>query len=108
MRNFRANYPPEVIRLKFRTAASADMRRVSAKTRARWGDAQAAAYSANLRDDITSLCAFPLRLPESEGRHPGLRRMNSGRHAVFFLASSDLIEVVRVLHSAMDFDEWLG
>jgi toxin ParE1/3/4 len=96
------------MRLEFRTAAFADMRRVSAETRARWRDAQAAAYSANLRDDIKSLCAFPLRFPEFKGRHPGLRRMNSGRHAVFFLASSDLIEVVRVLHTAMDFDAWLG
>ncbi len=96
------------MRLKFRAAASADMRRVSAETRARWGDAQAAIYSANLRDDIKSLVMFPLRFPEFEGHHPGLRRMNSGRHAVFYLVSSDLIEVVRILHTAMDFDEWLG
>ncbi len=94
--------------LKFRTAASADMLRISAETRARWGAAQAAVYSANLRDDIKSLCAFPQRFPEFGGHHPGLRRMNSGRHAVFYLASSDLIEVVRILHTAMNSDDWLG
>ena len=88
-------------------AASADMRRVSRETRAKWGDAQAAAYASNLRDGIKSLREFPLRYPEFEGSHQGLRRMNSGRHAVFYLVTPDRIEIVRVLHVAMDFDEWL-
>ena len=96
------------MRLQFREAASADMRRISAETRARWGAAQAAVYANNLRNDIKSLCAYPQRFPEFASHHPGVRRMNSGRHAVFFLVSSDSIEVVRVLHTAMNFDDWLG
>ena len=96
-----------MIRLTFRAAASADMRRVARETRAAWGEAQAALYSAQLRDDIKSLREFPLRFPEHEPR-PGLRRMNSGRHAVFYLVFDDRIEIVRVLHVASDFDEWLG
>lgn len=94
------------MRVKFRTAASADMRRLSRETKARWGDAQAAAYSALLRDDINALRNFPLRYAEFEER-PGLRRMNSGKHAVFYLIGEEQIEIVRVLHAAMDFDEWL-
>lgn len=93
--------------IKFRTTASADMRRVSRDTKAHWGDAQAAAYSALLRDDIKSLGEFPLRYPEIEGRCPGLRRMNSGKHAVFYLVGEDRIEIVRVLHVANDFERWL-
>lgn len=96
------------MRLKFRAAASADMRRVARDSRARWGDEQAAAYSANLRDEIKSLREFPLRFPEFGQQRPGLRRMNCGRHAVFYLVGEDLIKVVRVLHVAMDFDDWLG
>jgi toxin ParE1/3/4 len=95
-----------VIALKFRTAASADMRRVARETRARWGEEQAALYSATLRSDIKSLREFPLRFPEVEGR-AGLRRLNSGRHAVFYLASDEQIEIVRVLHVAGDFERWL-
>ena len=94
------------MRLKFRTAASADMRRVARETRMGWGDAQAAKYSAELRDDIKSLCKFPLRFPEFEPR-PGLRRMNSGRHTVFYLVFEDWIEIVRVVHGASDFERWL-
>ena len=95
-----------MIRLKFRAAASADMRRLARETRASWGEAQAAIYTAKLRDDIKSLCEFPLRFPEYEPR-PGLRRMNSGRHAVFYLVVEDRIEIVAVRHVASDFERWL-
>lgn len=64
------------------------------------------AYSAQLREDIKSLREFPLRFPEFEAR-PGLRRMNSGRHAVFYLVADDRIEIVRVPHVASDFGRWL-
>ncbi len=94
------------MRIHFRTAASADMRRVARETRAAWGEAQAYKYSRQLRDDITSLADFPLRFPEFDSR-PGLRRMNSGRHAVFYLTLDDRIEIVRVVHVARDFEQWL-
>lgn len=94
--------------IKFRAAASADMRRIARGTRARWGDEQAATYSADLRDAIKSLGEFPLRFPEVEGSHEAVRRMNSGRHSVFYLVGDEQIEIVRVLHTAMDFDERLG
>jgi toxin ParE1/3/4 len=95
-----------VKRINFRTAASADMRKVARETRAAWGEAQAYKYSRQLRDDIKSLTEFPLRFPAFESR-PGLRRMNSGRHAVFYLVFDDRIEIVRVIHLASDFDRWL-
>lgn len=95
------------MRLKFRAAASADMRRVARETRHRWGEAQAAVYSDNLRRDIKSLLEFPMRYPAYDPR-PGLRRMNSGKHAVFYLAFEDRVEIVRVLHSAADLESWLG
>ena len=93
-------------RINFRTAASADIRKVAHETRAAWGEAQAYKYSRQLRDDIKSLAEFPLRFPAFESR-PGLRRMNSGRHAVFYLVFDDRIEIVRVMHLARDFERWL-
>jgi toxin ParE1/3/4 len=96
-----------LIQLKFRAAASADMRRIARETSMRWGDAQAAKYAAQLRDDIKSLCSFPLRYPEFAPR-PALRRMNSGRHAVFYLVAQNQIEIVRVVHGASDLEQWLG
>ena len=93
-------------RINFRTAASADIRKVAHETRAAWGEAQAYKYSRQLRDDIKSLAEFPLRFPAFESR-PGLRRMNSGRHAVFYLVFDDRVEIVRVMHLASDFERWL-
>lgn len=94
------------MRINFRTAASADMRKLARETRAVWGEAQAYTYSRQLRNDIKSLIEFPLRFPEFEFR-PGLRRMSSGRHAVFYLVFDDRIEIVRVLHVASEFERWL-
>ncbi|MBO9603053.1 MAG: type II toxin-antitoxin system RelE/ParE family toxin [Novosphingobium sp.] len=82
------------------------MRRLERETREIWGEAQAAKYAAELRDAIKSLLDYPLRFPEFEPRQ-GLRRMTSGRHAVFYLVLEDRIEIVRVRHVASDFERWL-
>ena len=95
-----------MIRIKFRSVASADMRQIARETRSAWGEAQAAKYVSKLRDDIKSLGEFALRFPEYAPR-PGLRRMNSGRHAVFYLVFEDRIEVVAVRHVASDFERSL-
>lgn len=94
------------MRLIFRAGATADLRNVARTTRAAWGEDQAKRYVAKLRREIKSLSEFPLRFPELDAR-PGLRRMNSGRHAVFYVVSDEWIEVVRVLHVASDFERWV-
>lgn len=93
-------------RLSFRQEASADLRRIAAETRKAWGEDQAKRYADALRRDIKSLLEFPLRYPEFEPR-PGLRRMNSGRHAVFYIVAEDRIEIVRVLHVGSDMGRWV-
>lgn len=94
------------MRLVFRVEATEDLRRIASETRRAWGDDQAKRYVAALRNEIITLREFPLRFPEFEPR-PGLRRMNSGRHAVIYLVSDDRIEVVRVLHVASDLGRWV-
>ena len=94
------------MRIIFRTAASSDLRRLARETRAAWGEAQAAKYVAERRDDIKSLGELPLRFPAFAGRD-GLRRMNSGRHAVFYLVLDDRIEIARVLPAASHLERWL-
>lgn len=90
-----------MITLIFRREASEDLRRIAAETRRAWGDEQAKRYVGGLRDDIKSLRRYPLRYPEFALR-PGLRRMNTGRHAVIYRAEEDRIEIIRVLHVASD------
>jgi toxin ParE1/3/4 len=95
-----------VTELVFRAEASADLRRIAAETRRAWGEEQAKVYVSGLRDAIKSLREFPLRYPEFEPR-PGLRRMNSGRHAVFYRVGDTSIEIIRVLHVASDLGRWV-
>jgi toxin ParE1/3/4 len=95
-----------VIALVFRQEASEDLRRIAAETRRAWGDEQAKRYVDTLRNEIKSLREFPLRYPELEPR-PGLRRMNSGRHAVFYLVREKQIEIIRVLHVASDLGRFI-
>jgi toxin ParE1/3/4 len=83
------------------------MRGIAHYTRKRWGGEQAAAYAANLRDQIKSLREFPLRFPEFGGKHDGLRQMHCSHHMVFYLLTDHAIEIIRVLHEAMDFSERL-
>ncbi|MFA6218563.1 MAG: type II toxin-antitoxin system RelE/ParE family toxin [Erythrobacter sp.] len=92
--------------LHYRAEAVADLRRIARDTRAAWGEDQAAKYISQLRDDVKSLREFTLRFPEVISR-PGMRRMNSGKHAVLYLVSEDRVEVVRVLHVARDFEQWV-
>jgi toxin ParE1/3/4 len=95
-----------MMRLVFRAEASADLRRIASETRRAWGEDQAKAYVSGLRDAIKSLLDYPLRYPEFEPR-PGLRRMNSGRHAVLYRAGDESIEIIRVLHVTSDLGRFI-
>jgi toxin ParE1/3/4 len=92
--------------LVFRREASDDLRRIASETRRVWGEDQAKRYVAGLRTEIKSLRDFPLRYPELEPR-PGLRRMNSGRHAVIYRVEDARVEIIRVLHVARDLEKWV-
>ncbi len=83
------------------------MRGIARYTRTKWGEAQTAAYVAMLRDQIKSIPEYPMRFPEFGGKYIGLRQMGCGRHMVFYLVTGDAIEIVRVLHEAMDYADWL-
>ena len=95
-------------RLVFRRSAIADLRAIAATTKQRWGDEQAAVYVAGLRDRIKSLRAYPLRLPVYGSNETGLRKMICGHHMVFYRVSEKEIEVIRILHEAMDFGSQLN
>jgi toxin ParE1/3/4 len=95
-----------VTALVFRAEASADLRRIAAETRRAWGEEQAKVYVSGLRDAIKSLRDYPLRYPAFDPR-PGLTRMNSGRHAVFYRVGDTSIEIIRVLHVASDLGRFI-
>jgi toxin ParE1/3/4 len=71
-----------------------------------WGDAQVEIYLEELEDCCVGLAANPgLGRPCPEVS-PGLRRMEAGRHVVFYRERGKGIVVVRVLHQAMMPRRW--
>lgn len=95
-------------RIKFRTAATRDLRQIARQTRDRWGADQAGGYADALRRDIKILAKFALRFPEHEGSGLGFRKLRSGHHMIFYLVREREIEIVRVLHERMDSSLRLG
>ncbi|MEJ2409902.1 MAG: type II toxin-antitoxin system RelE/ParE family toxin [Novosphingobium sp.] len=79
---------------------------MSRYTKSAWSPDQARKYAGQLRERIKALREFPLRHPQVEAR-PELRRMRCGLHMVMYCAPDEAIEIVRILHIALDFDTWL-
>jgi plasmid stabilization system protein ParE len=101
-------------RVRLARRADEDFRHAVAWSAARFGLAQAQTYAAVLRDALEELEAgpnVPLARPRSELRADVFslhvqRRGRSGRHVVYFrvspLEEPPTIEVLRILHDAMD------
>lgn len=94
-------------RIVFRAAARRDVTRLGDYSEQEWGKRRTRRYLNELEGRIQSLAENPMLGHAADLPRPGLRRMNSGRHAVFYLVFDDRIEVVRVLHVASDFERWV-
>ncbi|MBU2587471.1 MAG: type II toxin-antitoxin system RelE/ParE family toxin [Alphaproteobacteria bacterium] len=91
-------------RIVFRASARRDIEVLAGHSEIRWGKRQTRQYLDELESNIQQLVDNPLRYPEFEPR-PNLRRMNCGRHAVFYAVEEGRIEIVRVLHVASDLNQ---
>jgi toxin ParE1/3/4 len=72
-----------------------------------WDDVQADKYVDELNDAITSLTRNPERGIRRDGVREGYRSLSVQRHAIYYKVTSTTIEIVRVLHGAMDPDSHL-
>ena len=81
--------------------AEADLLEIGAYTLRRWGADQAIRYI----DDLEACCRKLARNPElgrtCEHVRPGLRRMEHGRHIVFYRQDAGGVLVSRILHQRM-------
>jgi toxin ParE1/3/4 len=87
--------------LRISFSAKADLLRIGAYTLKTWGVDQAERYLGGLEQ-----CAKMLSENPSLGRpcmwiRPGLRRIEKGRHVLFYRQLADGIYVSRILHQSM-------
>jgi toxin ParE1/3/4 len=85
-----------------RPDAEQDIEGVADYSIAEWGHEQARKYVGDLRRAIEALALSALRYPLYDDVYPGLRRKRSGMHHIYYLASKDSVEVLKVIHVARD------
>lgn len=89
-------------------AAISDLRSISRYTLQAWGEEQVVRYLEAIWEALEKVRANPegfrlrLDLPE------GCRSTRSGRHVIFFAITGTNVEVIRILHAAMDFPSHLS
>ena len=93
--------------LEFYPAAAVDIDEIWEYSASKWGVAQADQYIDGIRDACHGLAAGEKSGRKIDDIRPGYLKYAVGQHFVFFRISKRGIEVVRILHQAMDVDRHL-
>jgi toxin ParE1/3/4 len=86
---------------RFSRRAEADLLSIAAHTLRTWGEGQTIRYIDDLEACCQMLADNPALGRVSDDVRPGLRRMEHGRHVVFYRESAGGILVSRILHQRM-------
>ena len=89
-------------------AALEDLRAIRSYTLEHWGKQQEEHYIHSLWERFETIRADPSRCRQRNDLFPGCRIAAQGRHVILFRAGQDSLEIVRVLHAAMDFKRHLA
>ena len=95
------------MRLEITQAALEDLRSVRAYTLETWGSAQEQAHLESIWKRFGEIMADPrlFRFRNDLFKHCQLAA--EGKHVILFRVDEDALQIVRVLHSAMDFRKHL-
>ena len=86
---------------RFSQRAEADLLGIGAYTLRNWGEEQAVRYLGDLERCCQMLADNPGLGRNCDHVRPGLRRMETGRHVVFYREDARGILVSRILHERM-------
>ena len=91
-----------MLELLVRPRARRDLKDIWRYTVQQWGEAQADQYLYDLDREIQGLLKFPDLGTPCDPIRAGYRRLQVKRHLVFYRRDGQHLEIVRVLHDAMD------
>ena len=91
-----------MLELLVRPRARRDLKDIWRYTVQQWGAAQADQYLYDLDREIQELLKFPELGTPYDPIRAGYRRLQVKRHLVFYRRDGQRLEIVRVLHDAMD------
>ncbi|MDF1756331.1 MAG: type II toxin-antitoxin system RelE/ParE family toxin [Verrucomicrobiales bacterium] len=89
--------------MDFTDAAIGDLRSIRNYTLEKWGEEQEAKYLDELWNRFEEIQTNPQRWRSREDLFPGCQLAPYERHVILFRIEDGTLRVVRVLHSAMDF-----
>jgi len=84
--------------------AKADIEEIWDYTAARWSFAQAEAYTRQIQAAIETVAAAPKLARSCDDIRAGYWKYPAGSHVTFFRVIPGGIDIVRILHSRMDFE----
>ena len=87
--------------LQISPAAEADLIDIGEYSLRAWGEAQTIRYLNRIEDCMERLAESPMLGRACDEIRPGLRRMEEGRHVIFYRQKNKGILVSRVLHQSM-------
>ena len=93
--------------LDFTAVAVSDLRSIRAYTLATCGEKQETAYLDALWTKFEEILASPNRWRQRDDLFPGCRIAAQGRHVILFHIEGEVLQIVRILHAAMDFKRHL-
>jgi toxin ParE1/3/4 len=88
-------------------AALADLRDIRCYTLETWGEEQEARYLNLIWEKFKAILASPARFRFRHDLFLNCQIAAVGKHIVFFRIQGDILQVVRVLHGAMDYSRHL-
>ncbi len=93
--------------LDFTIAAAADLQSIRDYTLETWGAEQERIYLDSMWNRFEEILADSERWRRREDLFPGCQIAAQGKHVILFRIEGKVIQVVRILHSAMDFKRHL-
>jgi toxin ParE1/3/4 len=94
-------------RYVLRPRAQRDIEEIWDYSAQNWGVDQAETYIRRIQLAVTRLADDPRLGRKCDDIRAGYRKYRAGSHFVFYLSTGDGIDVVRILHESMDFQQHL-
>ena len=83
-------------------AAKVDLKEIYQYGLRQWGQTQSDSYLQNLQDHFWSLKEHPLKGIRRSKLLPDIRSLPIESHVLYYRATTDKIEIIRVLHARQD------
>lgn len=94
--------------LRFHALAKRDFAIIGTRSERNWGKARTRAYLLEVERKIQAIVENPMLGHDAGLPRPGLRRISAGRDVIFYTFDEREVQIVRILHDRMNFDERLG